>query len=45
LKSTSSSRKPTDKASAEAVRRFEIIIKELQIEIEKLKTRVTALGG
>tara|TARA_Y100001963_G_scaffold144200_1_gene216040 strand:+ start:5187 stop:5324 length:138 start_codon:yes stop_codon:yes gene_type:complete len=45
LKSTSSSRKPTDKASGEATRRLEIIINNLQLEIEKLKTRVTALGG
>ena len=45
MKSTSSSRKPTEKAGGEATRRLEIILNELRIEIEKLKTRVTALGG
>tara|TARA_R110002020_G_scaffold168040_2_gene356677 strand:- start:8873 stop:9004 length:132 start_codon:yes stop_codon:yes gene_type:complete len=43
LKSTS--RKPIDKVTGEANRRMEILIKELQIEIDKLKTRITALGG
>ena len=45
MKSTSTSRKPINKATGEATRRLEIIINNLQIEIEQLKTRITALGG
>lgn len=39
------SRKPTDKATSEAFRNLEVIIKKLQQEIESLKARVSSLGG
>ena len=45
MKSTSISRKPTNKATGEGVRRLEIILQEIRIELEQLKTRITALGG
>tara|TARA_Y100000816_G_C25737569_1_gene388218 strand:+ start:72 stop:209 length:138 start_codon:yes stop_codon:yes gene_type:complete len=45
LKSVNISRKPKDKVAGEATRRIQIMLEELKLEIEKLKERITALGG
>ena len=45
MKSANISRKPTNKITGEATRRVELILNNLQLEIEKLKERIEALGG
>tara|TARA_Y100001938_G_C7983944_1_gene375876 strand:- start:4 stop:135 length:132 start_codon:yes stop_codon:yes gene_type:complete len=42
---TSTGRKPLDKTTAMSIRKLEELIKNQDIEIKKLKTRVSALEG